>query len=138
MIELVWYWVPLWLGRVGMTIWVLALLRCAVEAAAEANEEFMEKYLEGGALTEEEIKKGLRIRTLASEIVPTLCGSAFKNKGVQAMLDAVIEYLPSPTEVKPIEGVLDDEVTVALCEADDKAPFAALALSFSPQNTIEV
>ncbi|MEQ9002729.1 MAG: GTP-binding protein, partial [Pseudomonadales bacterium] len=71
-----------------------------VEAAAEANDELMDKYLEGNELTEEEIKKGLRLRTLANEIVPALCGSAFKNKGVQAMLDAVIEYLPAPTEVK--------------------------------------
>jgi elongation factor G len=73
-----------------------------VEAAAEANEELMDKYLEGETLTEDEIKLGLRTRTLANEIVPTLCGSAFKNKGVQAVLDAVIEYLPSPTEVKAI------------------------------------
>jgi elongation factor G len=73
-----------------------------VEAAAEANEELMEKYLEGGELTEAEIKKGLRLRTIANEIVPALCGSAFKNKGVQAMLDAVIEYLPAPPEVRAI------------------------------------
>src|SRR5690606_23435107 len=77
-----------------------------VEAAAEANEELMNKYLEGGELSEAEIKMGLRIRTLANEIVPTVCGSSFKNKGVQAMLGAVIEYLPSPTEVKAIEGLL--------------------------------
>ena len=75
-----------------------------IECAAEATEEFMEKYLEEEALTEAEIKQGLRIRTLANEIVPVLGGSAFKNKGVQAMLDAVVEYLPSPTEVKAIEG----------------------------------
>lgn len=74
-----------------------------VEAAAEANEEFMEKYLENGELTEEEIKAGLRQRTIALEIFPMLCGSAFKNKGVQAMLDAVIEYLPSPVEVPAID-----------------------------------
>ena len=75
-----------------------------VECAAEATEEFMEKYLAEDPLTEAEIKKGLRIRTLANEIVPVLAGSAFKNKGVQAMLDAVVEYLPSPSEVKAIEG----------------------------------
>ena len=74
-----------------------------VESAAEANEELMEAYLEEGELTEEQIREGLRIRTLANEVVPALCGSAFKNKGVQAMLDAVIEYMPAPTEVKAIE-----------------------------------
>jgi elongation factor G len=102
-----------------------------VEAAAEANEELMNKYLEGGELTEAEIKKGLRIRTLANEIVPTLCGSAFKNKGVQAVLDAVVEYLPAPTEVKAIEGVLDDGETIETREADDNAPFAALAFKIA-------
>jgi len=102
-----------------------------VEAAAEATEELMEKYLEGIALTEEEIMQGLRIRTLANEIVPTLCGSAFKNKGVQAMLDAVIDYMPSPVEVKAIEGVLDDDETMAIREADDDAPFAALAFKIA-------
>ena len=101
-----------------------------VEAAAEANDELMEKYLEGDALSEEEIKKGLRIRTLANEIVPVLGGSAFKNKGVQAMLDAVIEYLPSPTEVKAIEGELDDGKQ-AVRSADDQAPFAALAFKIA-------
>ncbi|NOR40742.1 MAG: GTP-binding protein, partial [Gammaproteobacteria bacterium] len=79
-----------------------------IEAAAEANDELMEKYLEGEELTEEEIKAGIRARTLANEIVPVLGGSAFKNKGVQAMLDAGIDYLPSPTEVKAIEGTLLD------------------------------
>ena len=101
-----------------------------VEAAAEANEEIMEKYLEEGELSAEEIKAGLRIRTLANEIVPALCGSAFKNKGVQAMLDAVIEYLPAPTEVKAIEGTLDDD-SVESREADDDAPFAALAFKIA-------
>ena len=101
-----------------------------VEAAAEANEEIMEKYLEEGELSTEEIKAGLRIRTLANEIVPALCGSAFKNKGVQAMLDAVIEYLPAPTEVKAIEGTLDDD-SVESREADDDAPFAALAFKIA-------
>ena len=103
-----------------------------IEAAAEANDEYMEKYLEGGVLTEEEIKKGIRARTLANEIVPVLGGSAFKNKGVQAMLDAVIEYMPSPTEVKAIEGtLLDKEGTVDSREADDKAPFSALAFKIA-------
>ncbi|MEQ8485321.1 MAG: elongation factor G [Pseudomonadales bacterium] len=102
-----------------------------VEAAAEANDELMDKYLEGNELTEEEIKKGLRLRTLANEIVPALCGSAFKNKGVQAMLDAVIEYLPAPTEVKAIEGVLDDGETVASRKADDDEPFSALAFKIA-------
>jgi elongation factor G len=102
-----------------------------VEAAAEANEELMDKYLEGGELTEEEIKKGLRIRTLANEIVPALCGSAFKNKGVQAMLDAVIEYLPAPTEVRAIEGVLDDGETVDTRISEDDQPFSALAFKIA-------
>ena len=102
-----------------------------VEAAAEANDEFMNKYLEGRALTEEEIKVGLRKRTLSSEIVPVLCGSAFKNKGVQAMLDAVVEYLPSPTEVKAIEGVLEDGKTQAIRKSDDNEPFAALAFKIA-------
>ena len=98
-----------------------------VEAAAEANEELMEKYLEGGELSEEEIKAGLRQRTIELEIFPMLCGSAFKNKGVQAMLDAVIEYLPSPEEVRAIKGVkagTDEEIER---RADDQEPFAALA-----------
>jgi elongation factor G len=103
-----------------------------VEAAAEASEDLMEKYLEGGALSEEEIKRGIRARTLASEIVPVLGGSAFKNKGVQAVLDAVIEYMPSPTEVKAIEGhLLDKDETMDTREADDEAPFAALAFKIA-------
>ncbi|CAA0122263.1 Elongation factor G 1 [Halioglobus japonicus] len=103
-----------------------------IEAAAEANDDFMEKYLEGGTLTEAEIKQGIRARTLANEIIPVLGGSAFKNKGVQAMLDAVIEYMPSPTEVKAIEGtLLDKEDTVELREADDDAPFSALAFKIA-------
>ena len=102
-----------------------------VEAAAEANEELMEKYLEGIELSEEEIKQGIRARTLANEIVPVLGGSAFKNKGVQAVLDAVIEYLPAPTEVKAIEGTLDDGETVEQRHADDDAPFAALAFKIA-------
>lgn len=103
-----------------------------VEAAAEASDELMEKYLEGGELTKEEIKAGLRRRTLNNEIVLVTCGSAFKNKGVQAVLDAVVEYLPSPTEVKAIEGELDDKGgTIATREADDNAPFAALAFKIA-------
>ncbi|GAB5480159.1 MAG: elongation factor G [Marinobacter nauticus] len=103
-----------------------------IEAAAEATDELMEKYLEGGELSEEEIKQGIRARTLANEIVPVLGGSAFKNKGVQAVLDAVIEYMPSPTEVKAIEGtLLDKDDTVATREADDDAPFAALAFKIA-------
>ena len=101
-----------------------------VECAAEATEEFMEKYLAEDPLTEAEIKKGLRIRTLANEIVPVLAGSAFKNKGVQAMLDAVVEYLPSPSEVKAIEGELDSGDRGSR-EADDDAPFAALAFKIA-------
>ena len=102
-----------------------------IEAAAEANDELMNKYLEGGELTEAEIKQGIRARTLANEIIPVLGGSAFKNKGVQAVLDAVIEYMPSPTEVKAIEGTLADGETVDTREADDDAPFAALAFKIA-------
>jgi len=102
-----------------------------VESAAEASEELMEAYLENGELSIEEIKKGLRMRTLANEIVPALCGSAFKNKGVQAMLDAVVEYLPAPPEVKAIEGVLEDGETTATRDADDDQPFAALAFKIA-------
>ena len=98
-----------------------------VETAAEANEELMEKYVEGGELAEDEIRQGIRTRTLANEIVPALCGSAFKNKGVQAMLDAVVDYLPAPTEVKAIEGVLEDGETRDARRSNDDEPFAALA-----------
>ncbi len=101
-----------------------------MEAAAEANEEVMHKYLETGELDEDEIMQAVRERTLANEIVPTLCGSAFKNKGVQAVLDAVIDYLPAPTEVKAIEGILEDG-SQSNCEADDDAPFAALAFKIA-------
>ncbi len=103
-----------------------------VEAAAEASEELMDKYLEEGDLNEDEIRAGLRLRTVASEIVPTLCGSAFKNKGVQAMLDAVIYYLPSPLDVTAIKGILDDaEETEAERKAADEEPFAALAFKIA-------
>ena len=101
-----------------------------LEAAAEANDDFMEKYLEGESLTEEEIKQGIRLRTLANEIVPVLGGSAFKNKGVQAMLDAVVEYLPSPTEVKAIEGEVHGGKR-DVRPADDDAPFSALAFKIA-------
>ncbi len=102
-----------------------------IEAAAEANDDLMEKYLDGTELSEEEIKLAIRQRTLANEIVPVLGGSAFKNKGVQAVLDAVVEYLPSPTEVKAIEGTLEDGETLATREADDDAPFSALAFKIA-------
>ncbi|MEL0007981.1 MAG: elongation factor G [Luminiphilus sp.] len=102
-----------------------------VEAAAEANEDLMTKYLEEGELSEEEIKQGIRIRTLANEIVPIMGGSAFKNKGVQAVLDAVIEYLPSPTEVKAIEGTLEDGETPVVRKSDDTEPFSALAFKIA-------
>jgi len=102
-----------------------------VEAAAEANDELMEKYLEGGDLSEAEIHKGLRIRTLANQIVPALCGSAFKNKGVQAMLDAVVRYLPSPLDVPAIQGVNSDGEHEGERHADDAEPFAALAFKIA-------
>ena len=97
-----------------------------VESAAEATEELMNKYLEEGDLTEEEIKKALRTRTLACEIKPMLCGSAFKNKGVQAMLDAVLDFMPSPIDVKPITGE-DEDGNPITRKADDKEKFSALA-----------
>ncbi|MGN6388932.1 MAG: elongation factor G [Burkholderiaceae bacterium] len=97
-----------------------------VEAAAEANEELMNKYLEEGELTEAEIKMALRQRTIAGEIVPMMCGTAFKNKGVQAMLDAVIEYLPAPTDIPPVKGLGEDEQPLER-KADDAEKFSALA-----------
>ncbi|BCB25653.1 elongation factor G 2 [Sulfurimicrobium lacus] len=97
-----------------------------VESAAEASEDLMNKYLEEGDLSVADIKKGLRQRTLASEIVPMMCGSAFKNKGVQAMLDAVIEYMPAPTDVKPVEGELENG-EIGTRSASDDEPFAGLA-----------
>ena len=102
-----------------------------VEAAAEANEELMNKYLEGGALSEEEIRAGLRARTIALEIVPMLCGSAFKNKGVQAMLDAVIEYLPSPPEVPAIAGLDANTEQPVHRKSGDDEPFSALAFKIA-------
>ena len=102
-----------------------------IEAAAEANDELMDLYLETGELDEDQIKAGIRARTLSNEIVPVLGGSAFKNKGVQAVLDAVVEYLPSPTEVKAIEGTKTDGETVITRESDDDEPFAALAFKIA-------
>ncbi|WP_028920626.1 elongation factor G [Pseudoxanthomonas suwonensis] len=99
-----------------------------VESAAEANEELMDKYLGGEELTEDEIYSALRARTLATEIVPMFCGSAFKNKGVQAMLDGVVKLLPSPVDVPAVKGVdMDDETKEMTRESSDKAPFSALA-----------
>src|SRR3982075_2139020 len=97
-----------------------------VEATAEADDELTHKYLEGHDLSVEDIKRGLRIRTIRNEIVPMLCGSAFKNKGVQAMLDAVIDYMPSPVDIKPVEGE-DEDGKPASRKASDSEPFAALA-----------
>ena len=102
-----------------------------IEAAAEASEELMDKYLEGTPLTADEIRSGIRKRCLNNEIVPALCGTAFKNKGVQPMLDAVIDYLPAPTEVKAIEGVLEDGRTAVKRESSDDAPFSALAFKIA-------
>lgn len=101
-----------------------------VESAAEASEELMEKYLGGEELTEEEIKAGLRQRVLAGEIIPVCCGSAFKNKGVQAMLDAVIDYLPAPTDIPAIKGINPDE-TEGERHASDDEPFSALAFKIA-------
>ena len=97
-----------------------------VEAAAEANEELMNKYLEEGGLSEDEIKQGLRQRTIATEVQPMLCGTAFKNKGVQRMLDAVIDFLPSPVDIPPVAGTDEDEQLVTR-KADDGEKFSALA-----------
>ncbi|MFA2532905.1 elongation factor G [Pseudomonas chlororaphis subsp. aurantiaca] len=106
-----------------------------VEAAAEANEELMNKYLEGGELSVEEIKAGLRARTLASEIVPAVCGSSFKNKGVPLVLDAVIDYLPAPTEIPSIKGhhpdSTDDNEIIDERHADDNEPFSSLAFKIA-------
>ena len=103
-----------------------------IEAAAEANEELMNKYLEGGELTIEEIKAGLRQRTIACEIVPAVCGSSFKNKGVPLVLDAVIDYLPAPTEIPPIQGVNpDNEEQIDERHASDDEPFSALAFKIA-------
>jgi elongation factor G len=103
-----------------------------VESAAEANEELMDKYLETGELSEEDIVEGLRLQTLRNEIVPCMCGSAFKNKGVQAMLDAVIKFMPSPVDVPAITGILDDkEESEGTRKSSDDEPFAALAFKIA-------
>ena len=101
-----------------------------VETAAEANEDLMNKYLETGDLSEEEIKQGIRIRTLSNEIVPMVCGSAFKNKGVQAMLDGVIDYMPSPVDIDETPGE-DDLGNPITCKPSDDAPFAALGFKIA-------
>ena len=103
-----------------------------VEAAGEANEELMDAYLDSGELSEEQIHKGIRLRTLNNEIVPILCGSAFKNKGVQALLDAVVQYLPSPVDVPPVKGVPENSEDKPLQrEASDNGDFAALAFKIA-------
>jgi elongation factor G len=102
-----------------------------VEVSAEASEDLLEKYLEDGCLSDEEIRLGIRSRTIANEIVPAFCGSAFKNKGVQAMLDAIVEYMPAPTDVEAIKGHLEDDVIEAVRPADDGAPFSALAFKIA-------
>jgi len=102
-----------------------------VEASAEASEDLLEKYLEDGCLSDEEIRLGIRSRTIANEIVPAFCGSAFKNKGVQAMLDAIVEYMPAPTDVEAIKGHLEDDIVEAVRPADDGAPFSALAFKIA-------
>ena len=102
-----------------------------IESAAEANEVLMDKYLENGDLSEEDIKSGLRERTLSSEIVVTLCGAAFKNKGVQTLLDAVIDFLPAPNQIKPVRGILDKEGTEGFRRADDSEPFSGLAFKIA-------
>jgi elongation factor G len=113
------------------------LERCArlredlIAAAAEASDELTERYLENGSLDEDEIKRGLRARTLRNEIVPVLCGSAFKNKGVQALLDAVVEYLPAPIDVPAVKGVGVDASFTGERKADDQEPFAALAFKIA-------
>ncbi len=102
-----------------------------LESVAEADEDLMEKYLENGDLSLDEIIKGIRTRTLSNEIVPTICGSAFKNKGVQPMLDCVIDFLPSPDEVEAIQGILEDEETTDQRSSSDEEPFSALAFKIA-------
>ena len=108
----------------------IAYRELMIEAAAEANEELMDKYLQSGDLTEQEIKTGIRIRTLANQIVPSFCGSAFKNKGVQAMLDGVVEYMPSPKDVTAIKGINENDLDVERHASDDE-PFASLAFKIA-------
>ena len=109
-----------------------------LESVAEASEELMEKYLENGDLSLEEIIQGIRIRTLNNEIVPTICGSAFKNKGVQPMLDCVIDFLPSPDEVEAIQGILEDEETTDQRSSSDEEPFSALAFKIATTLLLEL
>jgi len=108
-----------------------------LEAAAEANETLMDKYLEDGDLSQAEIHQGIRQRTLSGEIVPALCGSAFKNKGVQAMLDAIVHYMPSPIDVPAITGVLNDKnETEGERQSSDDEPFAALAFKIATDSFV--
>ena len=102
-----------------------------IESAVEANEVLMDKYLEKGDLSEEDIKIGLRERNLASEIIVTLCGAAFKNKGIQTLLDAVIDFLPAPNQIKPVTGVIDDKGTKGFRKADDNEPFSGLVFKIA-------
>jgi elongation factor G len=113
----------------------LQLRERIIEAAVETSEAMTERYVSGAELTESEIKQGLRARTIANEIVPALCGSAFRNKGVQAMLDAVLDYLPAPVDVKAVEGVSSDG-TPTVREASDDAPFAALAFKIATDPSV--
>ena len=107
-----------------------------IEAAAECDDELTEKYLEEGTLTAEEVKRGLRLGALANNLVPVMCGSAFKNKGVQALLDGVIEYMPAPTEVKAITGLMPDDETVGERPSSDDEPFAALAFKIATDSYV--
>jgi elongation factor G len=107
-----------------------------IEAAAEGDEALLEKYLENGELSDDEIRRGLRERTLANEIVPVLCGSAFKNKGVQAMLDAVVDYMPSPVDVPPITGIAADGETEVARPPQDDEPFASLAFKIATDSYV--
>lgn len=102
-----------------------------IEAAADVSDELTDKYLETGVLTDEEIKFGIRALTIASKVVPVFCGSAFKNKGVQSLLDAVIDYLPAPTDIKPVQCILADGVSTSVRIASDAEPFSALAFKIA-------
>jgi elongation factor G len=113
-----------------------AMRAAMIEAAAEGNEALLDKYLENGELSEAEIRQGLRARTLANEIVPVLCGSAFKNKGVQAMLDAVVDYMPSPADVPAIMGLSEDGQNEIARRSSDEEPFAALAFKIATDSYV--
>jgi elongation factor G len=113
-----------------------AMRAAMIEAAAEGNEVLLDKYLENGELSESEIRQGLRARTLANEIVPVLCGSAFKNKGVQAMLDAVVDYMPSPADVPAIMGLSEDGQSEIARHSSDEEPFAALAFKIATDSYV--